>query len=163
MSLDAKTASGNKPVSVQSACFRDVMYASVSNDKEHDGDRANALSWDHVVCKKIEKEEVQEEVCGGEYSGWIKDSEWSYEQESRLCIRLSKPIHDKAISIRIPSDVIRHMKFTLSPWSDKTSSDCARRMIADALENTFRDDESNVRKTNHLIRSSTLHGALNFK
>lgn len=164
VNLDPRTATGNKPVAVKEVCFRDVMYASVGMEDGRDDERANALSWDFVVCRKIDKEEVREEVLRGLYAGWIKDSEWRYEQESRLCIRLSKPIQDKAISIRIPDDVIRGMKFTLSPWSEKTSQACAENMIYGALQNGAFDDDNDTRKAKQqLFCSSTLHGALNFK
>lgn len=106
---------------IDMADARDVIY--VSTDFKH-GDysckgrkhRSNKLFWFGMSTDKIE--DLEQEINGDKFSGWIKDSEWRQENESRIAVRVKNisgklPAH---LSLDIPEAVLKSMRFTLSPW-----------------------------------------------
>ncbi len=100
---------------------RDVIYAST--DFKHTfkrcrgrKNRSNKLFWGDMSTDRIE--DLEQEINDDKFSGWIKDSEWRQENESRIAVRVKHisgklPAH---LSLDIPEAVLKSMRFTLSPW-----------------------------------------------
>ena len=143
---------------VQSAVFRDVIYAAVDEEKEHDEydiRRQSVVSW-YKARYNLKDGEC---VTNGLYAGFVKDCEWAHERESRLCVCMKKEIPDKFISIDVPLEVIEQMRFTFSPWLDRDKEKCMKEMITMALKSVGVDvDKPKFQR----FRRSVLHGALNF-
>ena len=97
----------------------------------------------------------------GIYAGFLKDAEWSYEMESRLCVSLKKEIDDDGISVAVPKEVIEAMHFTFSPWLKLSDETHIRHVLEAALKGAgiALDDKSNRQR----FRRSVLQDALNFK
>ena len=151
---DKVLKSGN----VQSAIFRDVIYAAVDEEKEHDEydiRRQRVISWRKARYNLKDGECV----TNGQCAGFVKDCEWAHERESRLCVCMKKEIQDKCVSIDVPLKVIEQMRFTFSPWLDRDKEKCMKEMITMALKSVGVDvDKSEFQR----FRRSVLHGALNF-
>ena len=156
---DGKGQSLEKKI-IQSAIFRDVLYASVaSEDKrdEYDIKRGNRVSWRRAFYNLQDCDDVLD----GLYAGFLKDAEWAYEMESRLCISMKKEIDDDYISVAVPKEVIAAMRFTFSPWLKLSDETHIRQILEAALKGTGidLDDKTNRQR----FRRSVLQGALNFK
>ena len=159
--MDAKDTR-NKTISegkILISIFRDMLYASVSGDKERDEydiRRRNRVSWGKAYYYLKEGECVVD----GQLAGFIKDCEWCHEKESRLCVRLKKVIDIDNISIKVPLNVIAAMRFTFSPWLRRSEEKCVQRIIEMALEGAgvVLDAKPKFQR----FRRSALQGALNF-
>ena len=106
---------------IDMADARDVIYAAT--DFNH-GDcrcqgrkhRSNKLFWFDMSTEEID--DLEQEIQGGKFCGWMKDYEWRQENESRIAVRV-KSISGKLpnhLSLNIPEAVLKSMRFTLSPW-----------------------------------------------
>ena len=145
---------------VQSAVFRDMLYASVADEDkrdEYDIKRGNRVSWRRVFYNL----EDGDDVLDGLYAGFLKDAEWSYEMESRLCLCLKKEIDDDSISIAVPKDVIAAMSFTFSPWLKLSDEPHVRQLLEAALKGAGVDLDAKPKFQR--FRRSVLRDALNFK
>jgi hypothetical protein len=148
---------------VESADLRDVIYAatSFSNNKKdnYDKKRRNTLTWLDVTTREIEN--LDKEITCQNVTGWIKDYEWRHENETRISVRLKKstvkmPEH---ISIAIPEDVIKSMRFTLSPW---LSEKCFEE-VASQLRAVISPYYGGIEKVpSNLVRRSSIAGALDW-
>ena len=103
---------------------RDVIYASTDfSDVAHRGkgrkNRSKKLFWFDTSTDKIEN--LEQEIADDKYTGWLKDSEWRQENESRIAVRVKNVNEDLPdhLSVNIPDSVLRSMLFTLSPWFDE--------------------------------------------
>lgn len=154
MTFDSGRSFAVEPVS---AVFGDLVYVAVENDADSDDkrvQRSHVVRWEDAKCH-CDDDDLAHVVR--KYPGWIKDIEWYHEKESRLCVRLDKPIKAERISIRIPDYVIEDMRFTLSPWLDKSLEDIVKEVVGKAIGST------RTRSGRDRIRKSVLRGALNFK
>ena len=152
-----KTLSGGK---ILVSLFRDMLYASVAGDKERDEydiRRGNRVSWEKAYYNLKDGENVVD----GQYAGFIKDCEWWHERESRLCIRLKKPVDIDNISIKIPIEVISAMRFTFSPWLKRSEEKRVKGVIEMALKGAGVDLDAKPKFQR--FRRSVLQDALNFK
>lgn len=143
---------------IKGLIFRDVLYASVAHKEEtdeYDKKRGNRVSWGRTFYNLQENDCVKD----GQFAGFIKDSEWSYEKESRLCIGLKKEIEDEHISIAVPPEVIADMRFTFSPWLNESYKKYIEQLITAALESAG----VNLADVKQRFSRSVLHNALNFK
>lgn len=161
-SMDVRDGKGQslEKRKIQCAIFRDVLYASVaSEDKrdEYDIKRGNRVSWMRAFYNLKDGDDVLD----GLYSGFLKDAEWSYEMESRLCISLKREIDDDCISVAVPKEVIAAMRFTFSPWLKRSDETHVKQILETALRGAGIDlkSKSNVQR----FRRSVLQDALNFK
>lgn len=151
---------------IDSLVFRDVVYASVSDEKcpdKYSTKRGNVLSWCGVPryhCDKETEEDFIRDVQSGMYAGFVKDNEWSYERESRLSVKLKKSISSKGIVIGIPVDVLESMRFTFSPWSDEGINKIVQKIIESALESAC--GGFLPRLASPRFSRSVLQGSLNF-
>lgn len=105
---------------IDEADARDVIYAATgfSPAAQYKGDknRCNTLFWFDVFTTKIEN--LEREIKGDKFSGWMKDLEWRQENESRIAVRVKNvngalPDH---LSISVTDPVLKSMRITLSPW-----------------------------------------------
>ena len=126
--------------------------------------RQNTVSWDKVRANSREWQ-LEEELVSRrkQVTAWIKDYEWRHERESRLCVSFKsiKP-NVQAISIGVPRDLVRHMRFTLSPWLERKREKEVIAILQETLKSVGIDhdnDGSNVQ----WFRRSVLQGGLNFK
>ena len=163
---------GQEISSKQSSCriveaeFRDIIYASVDfQDKDKtrmDIKRNNGLYWSEVNSKSgistLEKD-IKDERC----TGWMKDYEWRHERESRLCVRIDKRREAMAMWVPVSTDLIKSMKFTFSPWLDKSCEFEAERIIRDAYAARFKDEELKELDMSSKFRRSVLQGALKLR
>ena len=162
--LNVKTTDG-KAIPRGNICasvFRDMLYAAVGNKEkpdEFDIRRSKSLCWGNGYYHLKVDEDIYDGVVDGRYAGFIKDIEWRYEDETRLCIRLKKDIGEDNISIAIPPYVIEAMRFTFSPWLRKEEESAVKSVLEAALASTG----IQVGKEFQRFRRSTLQGALNFK
>ena len=151
--LDTKAFDSGRSITPNSAKFGDILYVAVENEMESDGKcakRSHAVRWGNAMCR-CEDDDLADTVRM--YPGWVKDMEWRHEGESRLCVRFDKPMKSNRISVRIPKYVIDKMRFTLSPWLDRSLESLVKDAIARAID-------SYAVPT---IRTSVLQGALNFR
>ena len=160
--MDARGGKDNPLVkrNIQSAIFRDMLYASVADEDkrdEYDIKRGNRVSWRRVFYNL----EDGDDVLDGLYAGFLKDAEWSYEMESRLCLCLKKEIEDDCISIAVPKSVIAEMRFTFSPWLKLSDETHVRQVLEAALKGAGVDLDAKPKFKR--FRRSVLQGALNFK
>jgi len=163
--LGAKKSDGT-PIHSRDICasvFRDVLYAAVNKDdhEEFATVRSNAVCWRNKYYHFKDGEDVESRVFSGQYAGFIKDYEWNYEKETRLCVELKKDIGEDNISIAIPDYVIENMRFTLSPWLPKENE----RIVVSILKTVLKDAGVDIEKNKSVQRfhHSNLRGALNFK
>ena len=145
---------------IQFSIFRDMLYASVTGNKEidaYDIIRGKRVSWDKAHY------DLRDGDCviDGQYAGFIKDCEWSHERESRLCIRLRKEFDFNSISIKIPIEVVAAMRFTYSPWLRRSEEKRVQRVLEMALKGAGVD--LNAKPKFQRFRRSVLQGALNFR
>lgn len=67
-----------------------------------------------------------------DFTGFVKNYAWNYEKETRIIVKLNKPIDKEFLYIELPDDVIRSFQITLGPnfqkcdFSDNTgnNTDC---------------------------------------
>lgn len=163
--LDAKKSDGT-PIRSRDICasaFRDVLYAAVNKDEHEEFAvvRSNAVYWRNKYYHFKDGEDAKDRVFSGQYAGFIKDYEWNYEKETRLCVELKKDIGEDNISIAIPDYVIENMRFTLSPWLPKENE----RIVVSILEAVLKDAGVDFEKNKRVQRfhHSNLRGALNFR
>ena len=104
---------------IESANARDLIYVATNfsdQSKKHRAGRQNSLCWFMAHTNAIEN--LSQEINEPQYTGWLKDYEWRQENETRMAIRV-KGVSGKLpehLSIDIPEDVLKSMRFTLSPW-----------------------------------------------
>ena len=165
--MDAKEASNDNVAiggNLKYSTFRDIVYASVKDEDVPEGfktNRSNALFWRGIpwYCTQEETDDFCSFLSGGSYTGFVKDAEWQYENESRLRIELNREIDAKAIHIKIPNYVLESMSFTFSPWGDVKTNKMVETVLNAILEGTC--DNYDTKKPNR-FSASILQGALNF-
>jgi len=111
--------------------FSDVAYACVPFDENDPKKRTN---------KVFHNTECTHEIIGlckqkrdAAVTGFVKDYEWRFENESRLLIRTKEP-QGKHLLISLPDEVLADMRFTLSPWVNDEERDS----IQDTITNLFK-------------------------
>ena len=112
----------------------DILYASVKGegDAKH---RSNSLYWNGAYTKKkIDK--LEEHKSQKTVTGFVKDSEWRFENESRLFVKTREVIDSKHIAIDVPDESIHGMSFTLSPWLDEDESEFVEQLLRKWLKQT---------------------------
>lgn len=139
---------------------RDVIYAATDfkcpvRHRRGKKNRSHKLFWFGMSTGRIDnlEQEINEDV----FSGWIKDSEWQQENESRVGVRVKSitgrlPDH---LSIAIPDYIYKSMRFTLSPWL-KEEYYCEIESMVRALFMRFHGEKLPQR----IVASSGLTGAL---
>lgn len=117
------------------AFFSDLVYASVSGDDEN-RNRANTISWEGQFSKAIEDLEKQRRDVGA--TGRVKDYEWRFEREMRLIVSVREYKEaGERIAVRLPENVLKGMKFTLSPWADDDEKRFVREKVTALLKNAL--------------------------
>jgi len=135
--------------SIKRAGIGDVLYASVKKSGL-DSERYNALSWNGAIKKK---EDLQAWSRSDNVEGFLKDCEWSYENETRLFVHVHRENKNaERLAIRVPGGVFDHMSIVLSPWMDEMDA----KRTAKRLQELF---VANGYKRPY-IRQSFLKGAL---
>lgn len=135
--------------------FSDLVYASVKTKKD-DPERSTYLYWNGVRTKQMP--DLYKKLCCRAVAGRLKDIEWSFENEARLIVKAAKPKRSKHIAIKLPSDFINGMSFTLSPWADNSKEKLVRDKLVEWLQAAGRENVSS--KDRKVFRSSVLKGAL---
>ena len=159
---------------VAPVAFKDVIYASVpfvqKNRDRFDKDRGNSICWDNVRCNfghnKAKQKSLARDLLDPKMTGWVKDSEWRHECETRLCVRVPRLRAQDAIPVQIPPEVIDKMSFTFSPWLDRSREVEVRRLIECALKiNAGRLKRLKLADPRQSLRfhRSVLQGALHFR
>ena len=157
--LDTRKFGNGRAVAITptSVRFGDMLYVAVENGKESDGGqvgRSHVASWGNAMCHCKDEDLIDVVKM---YPGWVKDIEWSYERESRLNVRFAEAVNTRQISIRIPDYVIDSMRFTLSPWLDKSLEGIVENAIVQAI------GTPNINASGDLSQPSALRGAPHFK
>ena len=139
---------------------RDVIYAST--DFKHTSQRCrgrkkrnNKLFWCDMSTDRID--DLEQEISDDKFSGWVKDSEWRQENESRIAIRV-KNINGKLpnhLSLDMPETVLKSMSFTLSTWL-KEEFYCEVENVVRALFMKMH----NEKLPDRIVKRSGLTGAL---
>ncbi len=164
--LKAKTSTGATiaPRKISASVFRDMLYVAVSKkgeQDEYDIRRTNSVCWGNGYYRLKKDEDFCEDLLDGRCAGYLKDIEWRYEEETRLCIRLKNCIEDDNISIEVPPYVIEDMRFTFSPW---LTADEDMRRVQCVLEAALKGAGVNIENRRiQRFRRSALQGALNFR
>lgn len=157
--------------SVEFVQFHDLIYAAVENSERSSFDirRTNVLFWNDAKFRGDKISDFKEQVQDPAMTGWIKDYEWRYENESRLCVRLSKAVEKDSIWIAIPPYVLADMRFTFSPWLPNDHFERVVEVLK-ALQAKAIEDYKHAKKEpgvklpaiRQRFRRSVLSGALNF-
>ncbi len=135
--------------------FSDLVYASVKTKKD-DPERSTYLYWNGVRTKQMP--DLYKKLCCRAAAGRLKDIEWSFENEARLIVRTSKSKKAKHIAIKLPTEFINGMSFTLSPWADNSEEKLVREKLVEWLKTAGRENVSS--KDRKVFRPSVLKGAL---
>ena len=136
---------------------RDVIYAATdfAGPSCRGKNRSNTLFWFGARTEKIEN--LTQEINTDGFTGWIKDSEWRQENESRIAVRV-KNINEELpdyLSVSIPDFVLKSMRFTLSPWFDEKLYDDITDMILALVMNVHEKKPSKK-----IVFKSVITGAL---
>ena len=149
--------------------FKDVIYASIplEQNHKHPKSRGRNLIWDGVTCdfshNKSIADGLPDELKKKEYTGWIKDLEWTHESETRLCVRCPNE-NGESISVAYPPELVERMSFTFSPWLDDELAGVIKDVVVCCLkENQKRLTTPKRKGYASRFHSSTVAGALNFK
>lgn len=151
------------------ATFKDVIYASIplkrqsDNPDPYDKKRGMTITWNNVTCNfgwdKEERSSLPERLRDEDYTGWFKDHEWAFENESRLIVRLRSG-KAKSIVVPYPATFLGKMSFTFSPWLKEY--DDVKRIITDALKFAQKSRSEPVGVEGKRFHRSVLDGALKF-
>lgn len=166
---DPKKCGNVQLTAANPAEFKDVIYASVPlvNHKRDslDKQRGDCVYWAGMRNDFGKNKDIQKSFLEGLHidavTGWLKDSEWQHECESRLCVRIRKTSGRTALPVCLPAGVIAKMSFTLSPWLDKEHEGEVENVLKALLEQNAKGLE--CKPNSKPFRRSTLQGALNFK
>ncbi len=103
-------------LSKKNAFVSDIVYAAVKNNDEQ-RERANSLFWNgwYVNQKLGDLEDHKKKQT---VTGFVKDAEWRFENETRLFVRFHDICGDEHIALETPKEMIANITFTLSPWAD---------------------------------------------
>ena len=152
--------------------FQDVVYASIPLKSQterpcaYDKKRGMTITWNNVTCNfgwnVKERSLLAKRLQSAEYTGWFKDHEWAFENESRLIVR--RPTNKAGcIHIPYPEALLTKMSFTFSPWLEDGRMDDVRRIITEALKFSLKGNFCSVEVQKSRFHRSVLSGALNFK
>ena len=144
-------------VDCESVCFQDLVYLSVKGDQPREKTRANQMYWfgdRSEIDKNLSVERRKTAV-----TGLVKDSEWGFELESRLLIKINdngSPSCAKVQKIKVPllAELIKDMSFTFSPWANDDDRIEIKKTIECALAHI------GIRHNGGKFYKSTLTGAL---
>lgn len=141
----------------ESVCFQDLVYLSVKGDQPREKTRANQMYWfgERSEIDKNLSAERRDPVV----TGFVKDSEWGFESESRLLIKIKNngsQSCSKVHKIKVPlgTELIRDMSFTFSPWANDDDRIEIKKAIECALAHI------GIRHNGGKFYKSTLTGAL---
>ena len=140
--------------SVERAGFNDIVYASVRKD-ENAPERTNTLFWNESFTAPIPC--LDKTKNGRRLTGFLKDYEWHFEQESRLWIKTKETYSSKAILVEVPDDILLRMGFVLSPWCSTEEVQIVVNRLRTSFTKRFRDDRH---FNESQVRESHLSGAL---
>lgn len=62
-------------------------------------------------------------------TGYIKNAAWSYENEVRIKVSLTKPIENEKIAIKIPEEVLDNFELTAGPWAKHNFQEVVRQEL----------------------------------
>ena len=102
---------------VDNVCLHDVVY--YQGYKDDDKDSNNMLICDHDFSKDIDKSIYKEINRPNIITGYIKNSAWKHEQESRITLFLKKK-HKGDIFVSIKDDIdyiLKNSAITFGPWT----------------------------------------------
>lgn len=133
----------------------DIFYASVKGEGDTN-ERSNSLYWNGVYTKN-RIDEMNDTKDRKTITGFVKDSEWKFEYETRLLVKTRHVIDSEHIAIEVPDEAINSMSFTLSPWMDGDESAFVVTMLTRWLKTAGRQVSSEDEKVFH---KSSLTGGL---
>ena len=144
-------------IEIESKDFHDIFYAATDfRDKKKsrmDKSRKDGMSWNGAFANI---ENVPDVVRMSTLTGWVKDYEWRQEKEARIVVCTKKVFAPKSgLYLKVSQDLIKKMRFTLSPWLESKDESEVENIIKNALKSV--DAWSSGR-----IHRSVLSGALNF-
>ena len=91
--------------------FYDIVYyyGYVNSSK-------SKLLWNRSQAPVFKTPEGIDISTSAEITGFIKNSAWFQEQESRLVFRTEANIGQEQIDVAVPDDVFENMQITFGPW-----------------------------------------------
>lgn len=153
--VNPQKAKSNKYGRVTSIDFQDLVYAAVNGRGYDEVGRRNVLSWNGVISKPIST--LGSEILASDTTGFVKDYEWAFEQESRLVVKMArKKGRGTKIAVPIPISVFKAMTITFGPWATRDQVDSFKRKLNKALSDVLPGECC----LNDMCRRSVLHGAL---
>ena len=133
----------------------DIVYAAVRRD-DSEPQRSNYLYWNGVYTeKRIADIEISKERK--RMTGFVKDEEWKFENETRLFVKTKRFISGEHIAISVPDEIIQNMSFTLSPWLNDDEESFVRTTLSMWLREQDRDISADK---DSIFRKSALRNGL---
>lgn len=74
------------------------------------------------------------------FTGYLKNSAWKHEQESRLAITLRKDSQKTSLDFPLPKDFFKSIQITTGPWTSDTEFDHQKERILGAITTSLRKD-----------------------
>lgn len=111
---------------ISSLSLHDIAYY----DGYVDSGEASLL-WGRGKCKAMQDKNV--DIAKAErFTGYIKNSAWRQEFETRLVINFTNDFFDKSFDIPVPEYVFENLEITFGPWfdSDKNKSEYLSEILA---------------------------------
>lgn len=96
-----------------------------------------------------------------DFTGFVKNYAWNYEKETRIIVKLNKPIDKEFLYIELPDEVIKSFQITLGPNypRNKTDGKDEDTFLSDFLDSLPKEYNFNLNN----CRRSLFDGLVHFK